>query len=516
MIIPDYVEKNARLYPDKTAFICNNQRITFSQLKERTYKLANALIQLDVKKGDRVAILSENRIEFPEIFLAIGKIGAIAAPLNFRQRASENAFLMNHNEAKIFLVETDYVEQMQPHAAELKSVKHWVCIGGNHDGMKNYEEIVNSSPSTKPEVEVGMNDLFCIVYTGGTTGKPKGAMLSHRNLHSASTTWVVEHQLVSEDNYLIVGPFFHTSGCWLLFMCTVMGMTATILKKTDPEAILKNVQADNVSGITMMPIIVNMILNFPDLAKYDMSSIKKILVGGGPLGEAQLRKLLELLPGRAILHSGGQTEVGPLSAIRLNEHLNSPRPERIGSAGRDAFNMQLRVVDDKDEDVAPNEVGELVAKGEGVYQGYWGLPEETAEVLKDGWQHTGDLVRIDDERYIYYVDRKKDMIKTGGENVYCKEVEDVIYGHPAIAETAIIGVPDKKWGEGIKALVLLKQGQTLTGDELIEYCKQNLSGFKCPKSVDIVSEFPRTALGKINKVSLRDDYWKGYERRIMA
>ena len=279
-----------------------------------------------------------------------------------------------------------------------------------------------------------------------------------------------------------------------------------ILKRVDPEAMLRTIEQEKVTYTCWLPVMVNLILNYPDLKKYDLSRLKVVAVGGGPLAEPQLRKLVELV-GCRIHHAGGQTETGIICSIRLEENLDGPR-ERLGSAGTELMGMKLRVVDDQDNNVPPGGVGELCARGEAVMQGYWKMTEETTESMRGGWQHTGDLVRIDEEGYIYYVDRKKDMIKTGGENVYSKEVEDVIYAHPAVAEVAVIGVPDEKWLEAVKALVILKRGQTATAEEIIAHCKKSIAGFKCPKSVEFCDSFARTGLGKTDKKALREKYRK--------
>jgi long-chain acyl-CoA synthetase len=513
MIIPDHVEKNARLYPHKTAVVFGNRRCNFKELQQRVYRLANGLLEMGVRKGDRVAILQDNCFEYPEMYFAIGKIGAVATPFNYRLIGSEIAYLVNHSEANTFILGQDFIERMAPFLPELKSVKNYICIGAKPEGMIDYDELLSSSPPQKPDVEVSMDDLFCLLYTGGTTGRPKGVMLTHRNLHAAANTYIVEWGLPNTAANMIMTPLFHTGASWGLFCGFVQGNTQVILKRFDLETMLSTIEKEKVTYSVWLSPLLNAILNYPRFKEFDLSSLKLVLVGGGPAGEAQLRKLAELL-GCRIHHSGGQTETGPICGIKLEEHLDSPRRERLGSAGRDVFNMELRVVDENDNDVPPGSIGELCARGEAVMQGYWKMPEETTNSLRGGWQHTGDLVRIDDEGYIYYVDRLKDMIKSGGENVYSKEVEDVIYAHPAIAEVAVIGVPDEKWGEAVTALVILKEGQTATEEEIIARCKKQLSGFKVPKSVEFYDSFPKTGLDKINKVALREKYWKGYEKRI--
>ncbi len=504
--IPDYVDKDAKLHPKKTALIFEDRRCTFEELQQRVYRLSNALLAMGVKKGDRVAIIHDNCFEYPEMYFAIGKIGAVATPLNYRLIGSELAYLIKHSESNTVIMGQDFVEALAPFRHEFESVKNYICLGAKPEGMSNYDELLSSAPESKPEVEVSPDDLFCILYTGGTTGRPKGAMLTHRNLHSAAITWIVELRLSTRDVNMLITPLFHTGSNWFLFANLMLGNTQVILRRFEVEPMLKTIEKERVTFCTWLAAIVNTILSFPDFNKYDLSSLRLVEAGGGPLGEAQLRKLIEMV-GCNVRHGGGQTEAGCICGIWLSENLEGP-PQRLGSAGTEAFGIELRVVDDQDNDVPPGGVGELCARGEAVMQGYWRMPEETAESMKGGWQHTGDLVRIDEDGYITYVDRKKDMIKSGGENVYSKEVEDVIYAHPAVAEVAVIGIPDEKWGEAIKALVISKSGQTATAEEIIAHCKKNISSFKCPKSVEFCDSFPRTGLGKIDKKALREKYRK--------
>jgi acyl-CoA synthetase (AMP-forming)/AMP-acid ligase II len=509
----DYVEKNARVYPEKTLFVFEDERCTFNEFKERVYRSANALLQLGIKKGDRVGIIMENCIEYPELYFALGKIGGVTVGFNHRLLSSELAYLVNHCEANTLIVGKEFVEKIAPFRDELNLVKDWICLGAKPEGMLNYEELVSSATATKPEIEVSLDDLHCLLYTGGTTGRPKGVMLPYRHLENTALSWIVEMGLYHDDINLITGPFFHSGGLWWLWAGMMLGNTHVILKRFDVESVLRTIEKERVTYCLWLSSLVPWILNYPDFNKFDLSSLRVVALGGGALGEPQLRKLVEMLPGRRLCHVGGQTETAALCGIRLDEHLDGP-PERLGSAGQEIFNMKLRVVDEHDKDVPPGGVGELCGRGDSLMLGYWKMPEETAEAMRGGWQHTGDLVRIDEDGYIYYVDRIKDMIKSGGENVYSKEVEDIIYAHPAVAEVAVIGIPDERWGEAVKAVVKLKSGQTATSEEIIAHCKKRIAGFKCPKSIDFVDDFPRTGLGKIAKPVLREGYWKGYEKRV--
>ncbi|MDP2645147.1 MAG: long-chain-fatty-acid--CoA ligase [Desulfobacterales bacterium] len=514
MIISDFLEKNAKVYPERIAIVdqVKDVRLTFRQVQERVYRLANALSGLGVAKGDRVAVIQDNCFEWLEIYLAIGKIGAVATPLNYRLIGKELADLLNHSGSETLIAGSDFVPVIEPFTDRLAALKHTIVMGKPLEGTLNYDTLLAEAPAGRPQEIIARDDLFCLLYTGGTTGRPKGAMLSHHNLTAVCTTWIIEWGLSHDEVGMIVTPLFHTGSNWPLFAGFMMGNTQVILKGVDFATMFATIQQERVTYSLWLSAIVGLIINDERFHQYDLSSLNLVMTGGGPLGEAQLRKLIDVL-GCRVSHGGGQTETGPICHIRLEDHLDGPG-RRLGSAGQEVFNMELKVVDADDRPVPPGGVGELCARGDALMKGYWKMPAETRESMKDGWQHTGDLVRIDEDGFIYYVDRLKDMIKSGGENVFSKEVEDVIYALPPVAEVAVIGVPDDTWGEAVKALVIVKPGMTLTQEEVISHCRKSLSGFKCPKSVEFGGQFPKTGLGKIAKNLLREKYWEGLERRI--
>ena len=510
MIIPDHVEKNARLYKDKKAIVFEDRSCTFGQLKERVYRLSNGLWGLGVKKGDRVAVIQDNCFEYPELYYSLGKIGAVITPLNYRLLGTELANLLNHSEANTLMIGKDFVDGFKPFLPQLKYITNCICIGDEPEGMISYDDLLSHSPAEKPEVKVQPEDLAGLLYTGGTTGRPKGVIHTHKNWEATAITQIVEWGNYGEID-LIVTPLFHVGSSWYLFVNFMLGNTEVILKRVDIENMLKTVERERVTTSSWIAPVVKQVLNYPDITKYDLSSLKLVVTGAAPLSEHALRRLMEIVKCSVVMGSG-QTETGKTTELCINGYLNNPRI--FCSNGRDAFNMEIRVVNDDDNDVAPGEAGELIARGDGVMQGYWKMPEETARALRGGWMHTGDFVRIDEEGYISYVDRKKDMIKTGGENVYSIEVEEVLYRHDAVGEAAVIGIPDEKWGEAVKALVILKPEEKATEEALIAHCKNHIAGFKCPKSVEFRNSFPRTGLGKIAKNVLRDEYWKGYDKKV--
>jgi len=383
--------------------------------------------------------------------------------------------------------------------------KNYICLG-NYDGMISYDELLSTAPATQPEVEVGENDLYIIAHTGGTTGRPKGVMLTYRNIwEQAIGTFVIEPGRRHNDIGLLITPLFHNASYLPFFASLMMGNTQVMLRRVDETSILEAIQRERVTlFVPFTFLLTKRLLNFPDLRKYDLSSIRVVYTGGAPITEPEVRSVMETFPHCRVCTSYGQTELTSISSICFNDLLESGLEEKVASVGKELFNVEVKVVDDKGKEVKPNQVGELASRGPGETQGYWHLPEETAEgSLGEGWIRTGDLGKIDEEGFVWVVDRKKDAIRSFGEYIYSQEVEDAVSTHPSVQEVAVIGVPDEKWGEAVKALVILKEGHEATEKEIIDHCRKYLSGFKCPKSVEFYSSFPRTGTGKINKVELR-------------
>jgi long-chain acyl-CoA synthetase len=432
MVIPNYLEKNAKHYPDKTAVrVVGDRSCTFSQLKERSFRLANGLINNGLKKGDRVAILAENCFEYPEMYFGIARAGGVLTPLNFRFAPPEIAHLTNESGATFFILQDKYIDMVRALKPEMKSVRDYICIGEITRDMQDiysYDALLAGSPDTNPPIELQMDDLFCLIHTGGTTGVPKLTMLTHRNLVNCAMVWIVECGFTYGDVFMVISPLFHTGAAWPLFFSTILGNTFVISKRFDVDETVQTIERDRVSGVMWMSQLIPPIISHPGVLNktFDLSSLRIILVGAAVLPEPHLRKLLELFPGVRVCNAGGQTECGIFTGMRLDEAVDAA-PEKLTSAGRAGIHMEIKIVDDQDNELPSGEIGELCVRGEGVMKGYWNKAEESAWSLRGGWQHTGDVCKVDEDGYLYYVDRKKDMIKTGGENVYSKEVEDILY-----------------------------------------------------------------------------------------
>lgn len=504
MIIPDYVERHARLYPEKIALICEDRQCTYLELQERIYRLANGLINLGLKEGDRVAVVAENCFEFLEIYIGVAKAGGVVAPLNFRLLPKDIAHLINYIRTEFLILGANYIDMINSIKGEVKKVKHFITLEGRSSGMINYYTLLEESSKVNPGIKRDMDDLFCLIFTGGTTGLPKGAMLTHRNLYNCCLSFIVETQLTYGDVHLVVTPLFHPAALWPLFMNLMLGNTQVVLRRFDVNLAVEAIEKWKVTYSMWMSSIIGMILNHPEVVnkRRDISSLRLINTGGAPLPTVLAKKLIDTI-GCAVTTGGGQTETGIFSNMKYNDYIDR-HPERMGSAGLPIItNMEFKIVDENDEEVPPGVVGELVVRGDSVMKGYWDMPEETAVSMRGGWQHTGDLCKVDEDGFLYYVDRKKDMIKSGGENVYSKEVEEVLYTHPDILEAAIIGIPDEKWGEMVKAVVVLREGKQATEKDVIAFSKNRLAGFKCPKSVVFMDTLPKTAMGKVDKTNLR-------------
>lgn len=517
MLISDIPIRNARFYPDRVAAVNCNDKVTFHELNKRINRLANALGDLGVKAGDRVAMLQHNTVEYLDFYFATAKLGAISVPLNYRSVGTELADVLNDAEAQILIVGSDYAEGINEVRSSLKHIKEMVCLGVHQKGMVDYYELTNNASMAEPSATIDEDDLAILMYTGGTTGRSKGVMLTHKNVISNCINQSLELGVRGESIFFGVPPALHAGcACWL-FSVLYIGGCFVMIPSFDPSTVLSTIEKYRVTHVLLVPAMIERLLQHPDFNKFDISSLRMVVYGTAPMSFNLIGE--SLMAFKCQLQQGyGATETFVLvSSLPPEDHvLEGPheRMERMKSAGREILNVKVRVVDDNDQDVAIGELGEIVVRGNNIMKGYWNLPELTKEVLRGGWYHTGDIAKIDGDGYLYIVDRKKDMIISGGENIYPKEIEAVLSLHPVVQEVAIIGVPDKKWGEVPKAIVTLKEGKTVSEETLISFCEGKLARFKIPKSVEFRDSLPRTTVGKVSKAQLREKYWQGYDRRV--
>jgi long-chain acyl-CoA synthetase len=505
---------NAKIYNNKTAFIFKEQRYSFKEVNERVNSLINALSNMGVKKGDHVGILAYNCPQYFEAF-ALSKAGMVCVPLNFRSAGRELVFLINNSIINTLIVASEFVDMVNSIRREIEGVKNFICINCTEPGMKNYEELIKGYPPVEPENGGIITDDAVIYYTSGTTGRPKGAIHTHQSLLAEID--IPDRDMDFDDVVLCVMPFFHVGGSAAhQFAAFSAGATMVIMEKFDETDVLKMIEKERITYVCLVPAMIIRILDHPDLKKYDLSSLRTISYTGAPMPLEVLKKGVAYF-GQIFIQMLGQTETLNLTMLKKKEHRlegNKKALKRLESAGRPPEEGKVKIIDEKGNEAPRGQVGEIVSSSDRIMKGYWNMPNETSETIRDGWLHTGDLGRMDEDGFIYIVDRKKDMIISGGENIYSQEVEDILYAHPAVLYAAVIGVPDNKWGETVKAVLVLKQGMKATEAEIIDYCKENLASYKKPKSVEFRDILPMTGSGKIQKNQIKEEYWKGYERKV--
>lgn len=507
MLLSDVVSYRAGNRPDDPALLYEEQVVTFAQLDSRLNRLANALGDL-AECGDRVAILSESRPEYLDCYYGVTRAGMVLAMLNFRLSPAELVRIINDASPTVLVVEPEYLETIRALRNELTSLRRVLVLGKAelHPGEMSFEALLAAADENPPTYRPDPDDVAWLVYTSGTTGMAKGAMLTHRNLLTGCTNLVLAWERVTGEIEVCPWPMFHVAGA-MYPIAHLIGNTVVMMRSFQAEDLLALIERHRCTRFTAAPTVVSMLLRHPALESYDLSSLRRIGYGAAPMPPEILRAAISRFPGVRFIAGFGMTELGG-SATYLSPDAHDEAAAGdsavLGSVGRPMPLTQARVVAPDMTDVPIGDVGELVFRGEQVFTGYWGRPEETAESIVDGWLRTGDLARLDDQGNIYVVDRQKDMIITGGENVYSREVEDVVYQHPCVAEVAVIGTPDSDWGEQVVAVVQPRPGATVVEAELIEFCRDRIASYKKPKRVITVDELPRSAAGKILKRELRE------------
>jgi len=515
MPLDELLPKAVKLYPGKEAIVCGETRMDYWTFAERVWRLCQGLISLGIRRKDRIGIILENDHEFLEAYFAAAHLGAILVPLNFRLSSRELAVILNDSETRILIAQGVFHNKIHPISESVPTLERRIWVQGGVEPPASadldYETLLAGHPATPPsDPGIKDDDVAHLYYTSGTTGRPKGVMLTHKNVKSHALGTIAELHLTDSDNWFHVAPLFHLADAWATFAMTWVGGKHVIVPTFEPLQVLQTIQREKITLSNLIPTMLNMMVNHPEIGTYDYSSLRVILSGGASIAPETVRKIIDAFKCDYI-QTYGMTETSPyLTLSILKEHLKTlPWEEQLtfkAKTGREFINVRLRVVDEQGNDVAldDQEVGEIIVKGDTVTPGYWNLPEETRAAIRGGWLYTGDLAVMDSEKYVNIVDRKKDMIVTGGENVYSTEVENVLYQHASILEAAVIGVPDPHWGEAVKACVVLKEGCQATEEDIISFCKNELARYKAPKSVAFLKALPKTGSGKIFKKGLRD------------
>jgi len=521
MIIGDGLRRTAKVYPEKIAIIDKfgkycpvDTRYTYREVVDRVNRLSNSLLSLGLKKGDRVALLTATRLGFYLSQLAIMNAGLVFAPVNavFGGKSTEFIHLINDSGAKALIVDADiYENEVQGIESDLIGIKYFIGIGENHGCLYDWQDLIETGSPHEPDVRIADDDLALLQYTSGTTGLPKGTMLTHKNLSISAYLWSAELRVLPHYNFLLSIPSATSGAIGLQNLCVFRGMTL-VLSDFDPPKILRIIQDEKINSTMFAPPMTARLVRHPDAGIYDYSSLKSIITSAAPIS-AELLKEASSVFGDVYIELFGTTETCLLGAFLQPEEraLEGPLSKRLTSVGKACLGYMIKVIDENGNEVKTGKVGELLISGDAVAAGYWNMPD--APDFKDGWWHSGDLALVDEDEYIHIVDRKKDMILSGGENIYPREVEDIIAAHPGVFLVSVIGVPDEQWGESVKAVIVPREGAELTEEEIIDYCKARLSSYKKPRSVDFVtiSDMPLMAGGyKVIKRELRDKYRKIY------
>jgi fatty-acyl-CoA synthase len=490
-------------FPDRTALIHENKRFTYRQFNERSNRIAQALLSFGLQKGDRVATLLFNSPELVEVFMGAAKVGGVFTPINFRLAAEEVIYLVNHSDARIFAFGEEFFSLVGNIFPQLHKVERFISVGkAPFPRALEYEPLLLGSRDDEPRIAVSEEEECQMLYTSGTTGRPKGAVLTHGNVLWNLMNMLLAREDKEGESALISGPLYHAAALNNHFLIRLALAGASVLMRHfDPRRFMEIIEREKVNVISGAPAMFHLLLNLPEVEKYDTRSITRCTLGSSTLPDETKQKLLKLFPNAGGIYDVyGATEASP--TVTVLKAADSFR--KTACVGPAVLFLEVKIVDGQDREVPRGEPGEIICRGPNVMKGYYKDPEGTAEALNGGWLHTGDIGRMDEEGFVYIVDRKKDMIISGGENIYPREIEELLYHHPKIREAAAVGIPDPLWGESVKVFVALKAGMTMSEEEVIEYCKAHLASYKKPKVVAFVDSLPRNPSGKVLKNLLRE------------
>jgi len=496
--IGELLTKRALITPDREGLVCEDIRVTFLEMNERANRLANAMKNLGVGHGDRVSMLAFNEPEYFDMLFGLGKIGAILVPINYRLAGPEMQFIISNCEPKAMVFGQEYAEIVNSIRNDLP-VKDYIAISNDSpEWAMSYKSLIDEASKEEPEITGGDDDTLTILYTSGTTGQPKGAELTHLNFFWASVNGAAT-LMGTGDTIMVALPLFHVGALGGVPMYIHRGLRTVLLKSLDPQRFLELIEEEKVTAFGSVPALLDFLKLVPNFEKYDWSSVKVILVYAAPVPVTLIKEYNEA--DIAVRQLYGMTECCTGTVLDSENAI-----KKAGSCGRPFFHTDIRVVDDKNNDVGPDVMGEILMRSPVVMKGYWKRPEATAETIVDGWLHSGDIAKVDKDGFYYIMDRKKDMIISGGENIYPAEIEDALLGNFKVADVAVIGYQHEKWGEAVKAIVVVKPGEDLTEEELVEWCQGKIGRYKIPKKVVITDTIPRTPTGKILKKDLRKQF----------
>jgi len=513
------LHRAAQQHPNETATICAGRKRTFLELRQRVSRLAGALRQQGMREGDRIAMLALNSDHYLEYYLAVPWAGAVVNPINFRWSLPEIIYSLNDSESVALFVDEHFSQHIEALLDACPYLRFLVFCGEGPcpEYAKDLESLIDAAdPIGDVDTDVAGDELLGVFYTGGTTGTPKGVMLSHRNVCASGLALLAEGLFQEGAVGLHAAPMFHLADMMVSTGLLLRGGTHVMIPAFKPELVLHAIAATKVTDTLLVPAMLQALVDHPSLKDHELGSLRNLLYGASPASESLLDRAMQALPSAAFYQGYGMTEVAAVaSVLPPSQHLPAARAQgRLRSAGRGACHVQLRVVDAEDKELPRGQIGEVIVRGPNVMLGYLNKPEATQAALRGGWMHTGDMGTMDEEGYITIVDRLKDMIISGGENIYCVEVENAIAKHPAVASCAVIGIPSQEWGELVHAVVVLKPGQSLSQDTLYAHCKSLIAGYKCPRSLELIEALPISGAGKVLKTELRKPHWEGQAKAV--
>jgi acyl-CoA synthetase (AMP-forming)/AMP-acid ligase II len=517
MYLTQSLHKALQEGPERTATVFGDRRHSYREFVSRVARLACGLRKLGLKAGDRVAILSLNSDRYAEAIYATFWAGGVINPVNIRWSPAEIIYSLDDCESTFLVVDDTFspmLEALREGSGSLKTV----IYAGDKEAPRDchdFEALIRDNEEAGDALRQN-DELAAVMYTGGTTGKPKGVMLSHANLFCDALGSQAVAAMPTRSITLHAAPTFHVAGTGLILQATARLSTNVIIPMFEPKAVLEAIQKEKVIEAFLVPTMLRMVLNHPEFANYDLSSLKHLLYGASPIDSTLLNRARQAMPEAKFLQAYGMTELSPTVTILTPEWHSEKGFEtgRMMSAGQPLPMVEIRIVDTNDQPVAPGTRGEIVARGPVVMQGYWNKPEQTADALRGGWMHTGDAGYMDEDGFLYVVDRIKDMIVTGGENVYSAEVEEAVLQLPQVVQCAVIGVPDEDWGERVHASVVIQDGTELELDELMAHCKTLIANYKIPRSFEVRDELPLSPAGKLLKYKLREEHWGDRDRKV--
>jgi len=509
------ISRSALYWPDQEALVDARQRITFKQLDRCANRLASGLLALDLPLGAHVAILALNRVELVEAEIALYRCAMVKVPINARLSLAEIVQVLHDSQSQAVIADSRFAAALHARRVELPRLR-WIISLDNDAGDVSYSSVLARGSEAPMHSDPADDALAVLHYTSGSSGVLKAAMLSFGNRKALIRKSIASptRRAAPGDVMAHVGPITHASGMQIMPLLAV-GACNLLLERYDDQLLLETIERERVTRLFLVPAMINRLVNFPGVERFDLSSLRLVMYGAAPMAPALVKRAIKIFgPILAQGYGAGET-CSLVTVLTEQDHLiEGDDHSRLASCGRCYFETDLRVVNEQFEDVKPGEIGEIVVKGPDIMQGYWQAPELTAEVMRDGYYLSGDLATMDERGYVFIVDRKKEMIISGGFNIYPTEVEQVLYAMPQIFEAAVVGVPDAQWGEAVRAVVVLKAGETLTAEDVIEHCAKTLASFKKPRAVDFVKELPKNPNGKVVRRLIREAYWHDSERRI--